>query len=127
MNNDDRTTPGAPTPDAATGHGSIRLIEERCTSCMICVRECPTWCITIEAHSEVLPDEQGHHPSRQRVRTVHVLDEFTIDWALCMYCGICIEECPFDALEWAGPHVLGAADLVGLVHDRHALAEAGSR
>jgi NADH-quinone oxidoreductase subunit I len=30
-----------------------------------------------------------------------VLDRFVIDWSLCMYCGICVEECPFDALEWA--------------------------
>jgi NADH-quinone oxidoreductase subunit I len=29
-----------------------------------------------------------------------VLDSFAIDWSLCMYCGICVEECPFDALEW---------------------------
>jgi formate hydrogenlyase subunit 6/NADH:ubiquinone oxidoreductase subunit I len=29
-----------------------------------------------------------------------VLDRFAIDWSLCMYCGICVEECPYDALEW---------------------------
>ena len=32
----------------------------------------------------------------------NVLDRFAIDWSLCMYCGICIEECPYDALEWVG-------------------------
>jgi NADH-quinone oxidoreductase subunit I len=31
-----------------------------------------------------------------------VLDRFAIDWSLCMYCGICVEECPYDALEWVG-------------------------
>jgi NADH-quinone oxidoreductase subunit I len=31
-----------------------------------------------------------------------VLDRFAIDWALCMYCGICVDECPYDALEWVG-------------------------
>ena len=47
-----------------------------------------------------------------RERTQNVLDRFAIDWSLCMYCGICIEECPFDALEWterptdAGPSLL---------------------
>jgi len=30
-----------------------------------------------------------------------VLDRFAIDWSLCMYCGICVEVCPFDALFWA--------------------------
>ena len=29
-----------------------------------------------------------------------MLDRFEIDWSLCMYCGICVDECPFDALEW---------------------------
>ena len=79
-------------------HGSIRLIEPACTSCMVCARECPTWCITIDSHSEVVAaDQPGARP-----RTTHVLDRFAIDWSLCMYCGICIDECPFDALEWAG-------------------------
>jgi NADH-quinone oxidoreductase subunit I len=31
-----------------------------------------------------------------------VLDRFAIDWSLCVYCGICVEECPYDALEWVG-------------------------
>ena len=82
-------------------HGSIRLIEPACTSCMVCARECPTWCITIDSHSEMA---SGPTPS-SRPRTTHVLDRFAIDWALCMYCGICIEECPFDALEWADASV----------------------
>ncbi|WP_232549902.1 NADH-quinone oxidoreductase subunit I [Propioniciclava soli] len=77
-------------------HARIRLVTDRCTSCMICARECPTWCIGISSHTEPLPDS----PPGPRQRTHHVLDSFTLDWSLCMYCGICIEECPFDALEW---------------------------
>jgi NADH-quinone oxidoreductase subunit I len=79
-------------------HRSIRLIEPACTSCMICARECPTWCISIDSHAE--PGESV--PSGSRQRTQNVLDRFAIDWSLCMYCGICVEECPYDALEWAG-------------------------
>jgi NADH-quinone oxidoreductase subunit I len=30
-----------------------------------------------------------------------MLDRFAIDYSLCMYCGICIEVCPFDALHWS--------------------------
>ena len=30
-----------------------------------------------------------------------MLDRFAIDFSLCMYCGICIEVCPFDALFWS--------------------------
>ena len=36
-----------------------------------------------------------------RARQRNVLDRFAIDFSLCMYCGICIEVCPFDALFWA--------------------------
>lgn len=77
-------------------HARIRLVENACTSCMICARECPTWCIDIGSHTEPVPCS----PPGPRQRTQHVLDSFTIDWSLCMYCGICIAECPFDALVW---------------------------
>lgn len=98
-------------------HGNIRLVESACTSCMICARECPAWCISIDSHTEV--DQQA--PAQQtgrgmRSRTRNVLDRFEIDWSLCMYCGICVEECPFDALEWAGEHVPPAGSLGALVH-----------
>ena len=83
-------------PAPSAGHGTIRLIEPACTSCMICARECPSWCITIDSHTEPIPDV----PLGARERTRNVLDRFAIDWSLCMYCGICVDECPFDALEW---------------------------
>jgi NADH-quinone oxidoreductase subunit I len=41
-------------------------------------------------------------PPGARDRTQNVLDRFAIDWSLCMYCGICVDECPYDALEWVG-------------------------
>ena len=74
----------------------IDLVSEKCTSCMLCVRECPTWCIDLTSHTEQISEEGARRP-----RTVNVLDTFTIDFGLCMYCGICIEVCPFDALEWS--------------------------
>ena len=98
-------------------HSSIALIEDRCTSCMICARECPTWCITLTSHLEQSVPAPGARP-----RTHNVLDTFTIDWALCMYCGVCIEQCPTDALEWGGARVPSADRLVDLVHGRSLLA-----
>jgi NADH-quinone oxidoreductase subunit I len=80
----------------ARSRGVIALIEENCTVCMLCARECPDWCIYIDSHKEqVAPKEGG------RARTRNVLDRFAIDFALCMYCGICVEVCPFDALHWS--------------------------
>ena len=35
--------------------GVIALQEENCTSCMLCARECPSWCIYIDSHKETIP------------------------------------------------------------------------
>ena len=64
---------------------------------MLCARECPDWCLYVEGHTEVAPPVRTG--GRPRVR--NVLDRFAIDFSLCMYCGICIEVCPFDALHWS--------------------------
>lgn len=84
-------------------HGAIALDPEACTACDLCVVECPAWCIELTSHTETTKDGPG------RPRKVKVLDEFTIDFGLCMYCGICVQVCPFDALAWV-PHAVPAAD-----------------
>jgi NADH-quinone oxidoreductase subunit I len=105
--------PGDPVSQNDAGaHGRIRLIEPACTSCMLCVRECPVWCITLDSHTEPDPDVAPG----ARVRLINVLDRFVIDWNLCMYCGICVEECPFDALEWDAHHPGAAAVPADLRH-----------
>ena len=73
--------------------GVIALLEANCTVCMLCARECPDWCIYIDSHKETV-ETPGAARSRQR----NVLDRFDIDFSLCMYCGICVEVCPFDPL-----------------------------
>ncbi len=85
--------------------GTIALLEENCTVCMLCARECPDWCLVVEGHTEAAPPARAG--GRPRVR--NVLDRFAIDWSLCMYCGICVEVCPFDALFWA-PALVPAGD-----------------
>jgi NADH-quinone oxidoreductase subunit I len=97
--------------------GVIALLEENCTVCMLCARECPDWCIHIESHQDVVPaPAPGGRP-----RTRNVLDRFAIDFGLCMYCGICIEVCPFDALFWAPEYDYAATSAPGLVHEREQL------
>jgi NADH-quinone oxidoreductase subunit I len=112
-------------PDATEGEpalpprsrGVIALLAENCTSCMLCARECPDWCIYIDSHSETIPAS----PDSGRARTQHVLDRFAIDYSLCMYCGICIEVCPFDALFWSPEFSYAEANLVDLIHERERL------
>jgi NADH-quinone oxidoreductase subunit I len=93
--------------------GIIALDAPACTSCMLCVRECPVWCIELDSHKETLPPET----ERGRPRVVNVLDRFSIDYGLCMWCGICVEVCPFDALFWAPTHEHAATQATALVHD----------
>ena len=99
--------------------GVIALLEENCTSCMLCARECPDWCIYIDSHKEELPQE-GDAP-RGRTRLVNKLDRFEIDYSLCMYCGICVEVCPFDALFWAPEFAYAEGDIRNLLHDKERL------
>jgi len=112
----DSVTPSQPAPDDMNAglnpninpaqepqtnpHSTIALHPGSCTSCMLCVRECPDWCISIEAHSEPDPDAPAYSNAR-RQSMKNVLDTFTIDFGQCMWCGICIEVCPFDALFWS--------------------------
>ncbi|MFF1700433.1 4Fe-4S binding protein [Streptomyces sp. NPDC058252] len=99
--------------------GVIGLFEENCTVCMLCARECPDWCIYIDSHKETVPAAAPGGRERSR----NVLDRFAIDFALCMYCGICIEVCPFDALFWSPEFEYAETDIHELTHERDKLRE----
>ncbi len=93
--------------------GVIALLAENCTSCMLCARECPDWCIYIESHKEEVPAAEPGGRARQK----NMLDRFAIDFSLCMYCGICIEVCPFDALFWSPEFEYAEFDIRNLLHE----------
>jgi len=59
-----------------------------CVACMQCVKICPSYCITIEGTKI-----EGIKGKRAK--------EFEIDFALCSLCGLCIDTCPTDTLEWS--------------------------
>ncbi|MFJ8143600.1 4Fe-4S binding protein [Streptomyces sp. NPDC096048] len=99
--------------------GVIGLFEENCTVCMLCARECPDWCIYIDSHKETVPAATPGGRDRSR----NVLDRFAIDFSLCMYCGICIEVCPFDALFWSPEFEYSETDIRDLTHERDKLRE----
>ena len=84
---------------------------------MLCARECPDWCIYIDSHKETIPATTEGGRDRQR----NVLDRFAIDFSLCMYCGICIEVCPFDALHWSPQFEYAEVDILDLLHEKDRL------
>jgi len=53
---------------------------ERCTGCKDCEQVCPVKCITVE-------NDLGSDPSKTWVAV------FDIDFARCMFCGLCVEAC----------------------------------
>jgi NADH-quinone oxidoreductase subunit I len=102
----------------ARTRGVIALKEANCTVCYKCSRACPDWCIYIDAHKET------HEPAGGgKGRSVKVLDRFAIDYALCMYCGICVEVCPFDALFWSPEFEYAEYDIVSMTHEKERLEE----
>jgi NADH-quinone oxidoreductase subunit I len=52
-----------------------------------------------------------------------VLDRFDIDFSLCMYCGICIEACPFDALFWSPEFEYAELHIRDMTHGKERLGE----
>jgi len=105
-----------PVPRA---RGVISLDVDNCTVCMLCARECPDWCIYIEGHKEEQPPSKPGGRPRARA----TLDRFDIDYSLCMYCGICVEVCPFDALHWSPEYEYSEDNVESLLHDKDRLTE----
>src|SRR2546421_697705 len=98
--------------------GGIAPVGKKFTVWMLCAPGCPDWCIYIDSHKEevVLP---GAARARQR----NVLDRFAIDFSLCMYCSICIEACPFDALFWSPEFEYAEYDIRDLLHESDRLGQ----
>jgi NADH-quinone oxidoreductase subunit I len=86
---------------------------------MLCARECPDWCIYIDSHKEELPPKREGGRKRKR----NVLDRFAIDYALCMYCGICVDVCPYDALFWSREFEYAEYDIRELTHEKERLSD----
>jgi NADH-quinone oxidoreductase subunit I len=75
----------------------------RCVACKICEQECPPQCIYIVMGK----DAQGR-PVKAHGRTFP--KQFDIDMSVCMSCRICVDVCPFDAIEMDNQYELSASD-----------------
>lgn len=73
--------------------------EPYCTGCMVCVRYCPTQCMTAVMKDNPL-NAEGKSPRRK------IVDSFEINFSRCILCGICVDVCNFDAIEMSHEHEL---------------------
>lgn len=68
----------------------------KCTACLICVKECPDHVLAIEAS---ISESGGKH-----------IDRYIYEIGACMMCGLCVEACPFDAIEMSHEYELATRD-----------------
>ena len=69
----------------------------KCVACMACARACPSNCISLE----------GHKPEGATRRE---LSKYLLDFTTCSLCGLCVESCNFDALEFSRDYNLASLD-----------------
>jgi NADH-quinone oxidoreductase subunit I len=77
----------------------------------MCATACPAECITIEAAEAVWPDREKY-PNR-----------FEIDMLRCIFCGMCVEACPEDAIVMTERSELAAERRADLIYTKEMLLE----
>ena len=63
--------------------------DNRCTGCASCAKYCPLGIIKIVTSPSETAMQEGDK---------YAIDVFDIDIGRCMFCGLCVEACPYDAL-----------------------------
>ncbi len=92
--------------------------EERCTGCASCAKYCPLGIIKIVTSPSGTAIPQGDK---------YKLEVFDIDIARCMFCGLCVEACPYDALFMGSGFEQGKYSRKGLVIHVEDLRQAEKR
>lgn len=75
--------------------------EPYCVACMVCVRECPTQCMSATMIDNPLFVEGKSHRRK-------MVESFEINFTRCILCGICVEVCNFDAIEMSKEHEISS-------------------
>jgi NADH-quinone oxidoreductase subunit I len=90
----------------------------RCIICWRCVDNCPSRCITLRMHVKgeeagraadpglrLAPDIQvpySQHRTPPPDVIERVLDVYRLSYSLCSLCGLCVQNCPVDAIRFTG-------------------------
>ena len=121
-----RQYPSVPTPVQPRYMGFPALTwdekvdEPYCTACMVCIRNCPTLCMSATMMDNPLQKEGKS--SRKKI-----VETFEINLNRCILCGICVEVCNFDAIVMSHEHELSTYERNGDRLDLIPLLEMGQR
>jgi NADH-quinone oxidoreductase subunit I len=83
-----------------------KIDEPFCTACMVCIRNCPTLCMSATMKDN--PLQQEGKSTRKKI-----VDTFEINLNRCILCGICVEVCNFDAIVMSHEHELSVYERNG--------------
>ena len=86
---------------------NLLWFEERCTGCSTCAQACPDGCILVATS----PRDDGSL----------TIDRYEIDFRICMYCGLCTEACPYQAIQSGGRYDDAVYVFEDMYRDRDAL------
>lgn len=75
--------------------------EPYCVGCMVCIRECPTQCMSATMIDNPLYAEK--RSSRRKI-----VEDFEINLGRCILCGICVEVCNFEAIVMSHEHEMSS-------------------
>ena len=90
--------------------------EERCTGCASCAKYCPLGIIKIVTSPSETAPLQGDK---------YLVEVFDIDISRCMFCGLCVEACPYDSLFMGSGFEQGQYSRKGMVISIDQLRQSG--
>ena len=83
--------------------GRHLLIEDKCTGCQLCAIACDGVAVAIEMQELRL--DRPHN--KKNIWPA-------VDYGRCVFCGLCVDACPFDALVMTNEYELAAYDRASL-------------
>ena len=92
--------------------------DNRCTGCASCAKYCPLGIIKIVTDTSGINAQEGQS---------YDIDTFDIDIGRCMFCGLCVEACPYDALHMGSGFEEGTYKRDDLVIDVERLKKADKK
>src|SRR5881296_2158231 len=96
-------------PVPVNARTNLLWFEERCTGCSTCAQACPDGCILVQTS----PREDG----------ALNIDRYEIDFRICMYCALCVEACPYQAIQVGGPFEDAVYEFDSMYRDKNSLTK----